>query len=77
MISYLSKISNAKETTERRGLLIASGLITGEALIGIGVALPIFFTGNKNWWPQITGFEFLGPVAFFGVILWLYKEVTK
>jgi putative OPT family oligopeptide transporter len=77
MISYFSKISNAKETTKRRGLLIASGLITGEALIGIGVALPIFFTGNKNWWPQITGFEFLGPVAFLGVILWLYKEVTK
>ena len=77
MISYLSKISNAKEITKRRGLLIASGLITGEALIGIGVALPIFFTGNKNWWPQITGFEFLGPVAFLGVILWLYKEVTK
>ena len=77
MISHLSKISNAKETTKRRGLLIASGLITGEALIGIGVALPIFFTGNKNWWPQITGFEFLGPVAFLGVIYWLYKEVTK
>jgi putative OPT family oligopeptide transporter len=77
MISHLSKISNAKETTKRRGLLIASGLITGEALIGIGVALPIFFTGNKNWWPQITGFEFLGPIAFLGVIYWLYKEVTK
>ena len=77
MISHLSKISNANETSKRRGLLIASGLITGEALIGIGVALPIFITSNKNWWPKITGFEFLGPVIFIGVIFWLYKEVTK
>lgn len=77
MISHLSKISNANETTNRRGLLIASGLITGEALIGIGVALPIFYTSNKNWWPKITGFEFLGPIIFIGVILWIYREVTK
>ena len=77
MISHLSKISNANETTNRRGLLIASGLITGEALIGIGVALPIFYTNNKNWWPKITGFEFLGPIIFIGVILWIYREVTK
>jgi len=77
MISHLSKTSNANETSKRRGLLIASGLITGEALIGIGVALPIFITSNKNWWPKITGFEFLGPVIFIGVIFWLYKEVTK
>ena len=67
MISHLSKISNANETTNRRGLLIASGLITGEALIGIGVALPIFYTSNKNWWPKITGFEFLGPIIFIGL----------
>ena len=77
MISHLSKISNANETAKRRGLLIASGLITGEALIGIGVALPIFYTSNKNWWPKITGFEFLGPIIFIGVILWIYGEVTK
>ena len=77
MISHLSKISNAKKTNNGRGLLIASGLITGEALIGIGVALPIFYTSNKNWWPKITGFEFLGPIIFIGVILWIYREVTK
>ena len=33
MISHLSKTSNANETSKRRGLLIASGLITGEALL--------------------------------------------
>ena len=77
MISHLSKISTANKTTNGRGLLIASGLITGEALIGIGVALPIFYTSNKNWWPKITGFEFLGPIIFIGVILWIYREVTK
>lgn len=32
----------------RRGLLFASGLITGEALVGILMAIPIVITGNKN-----------------------------
>jgi hypothetical protein len=70
--------------------LLASGLITGEALMGILVALPIFITGNKDWWPsldgfvlminktqQIISFNFLGTIAFLGVIVWLYKVVTK
>jgi hypothetical protein len=62
---------------KKNGLLIASGIITGEALIGIGVALPIFITGEKYWWPQISGFEFLGPILFLMVIVWFYKNVIK
>ena len=30
------------------GLLAAAGFITGEALMGIGLAVPIAATGNKN-----------------------------
>ena len=41
---------------QRRGLLLASGLITGEALMGILIALPIFISGEKNWWPSYNNF---------------------
>ena len=90
MINHFGKKSGAGGSKQKKGLLLASGLITGEALMGILVALPIFLTGNKDWWPSIDGFilminktqqiisfNFLGTIAFLGVIVWLYKVVTK
>jgi len=76
MIAHLSNISGAKEDLKKKGLLISSGLITGEALIGILVAVPIFITGSKDWWPQYEGLGLLGILSFFGVVFWLYKSVT-
>jgi len=32
----------------RTALLLAAGLITGEALLGIGIAIPIVFSGNRE-----------------------------
>ena len=59
----------------RRGLLFASGLITGEALVGILMAIPIVITGNKDVlailkeplgaWP--------GIILLVGVGYWLYR----
>jgi putative OPT family oligopeptide transporter len=77
MIAHFSDRSEATETMKRKGLLMASGLITGEALIGILVAVPIFITGSKDWWPQFSGFSFIGIASFLGVIGWLYKSVTQ
>ncbi len=77
MMSYISGIYGSSQNSKKHGLLIASGLITGEALVGISVALPIFISGNKNWWPQITGFEFLGPILFLLVIVWFYRNIVK
>lgn len=37
-----------KQNSDQAGLLFASGLITGEALIGIGIAIPVAQTGNTN-----------------------------
>jgi len=37
-----------KMKSDQTGLLFASGLITGEALIGIGMAIPIVITGNAD-----------------------------
>ena len=77
MINHLGKKSGGSKASEKRGLLMASGLITGEALMGILVAVPIFITGEKYWWPNFSGFELLGSALFIGVIIWLYKSVSK
>lgn len=37
-----------REAGERHGLLFAAGLITGEALVGIAMAIPIVVTGDKD-----------------------------
>ena len=77
MVAHLTKQAGADESMEKKGLLMASGLITGEALMGIMVAVPIFVTAQKDWWPTVGGFSWLGPVLFIGVIAWLYRSVLK
>jgi putative OPT family oligopeptide transporter len=69
----------AKTSSDRTGLLLASGLITGEALIGILLAIPIvIFDGNnifkvlENPGPSIIG---LGVVA--AVCYGVYKLSTR
>ena len=41
----------ASEDGKNNGLLMASGLITGEALMAIFIAVPLFF--DKNYWPSL------------------------
>ena len=77
MMSHMGEIYRSSQNSKKNGLLIASGLITGEALIGISVALPIFLSGEKDWWPQISGFEFLGPILFLLVIIWFFRNIIK
>tara|TARA_B100000029_G_scaffold287389_1_gene281114 strand:- start:8964 stop:10856 length:1893 start_codon:yes stop_codon:yes gene_type:complete len=77
MISHLSKKIENNDVSEKRGLLMASGFITGEALMGILVAIPIFITANNNWWPNINGLEWLGIILFLLVIFFLYRSATK
>ncbi len=75
MIAHFT--NSSKKETDNKGLLFASGLITGEALMGIMVALPIFLTGNKAWWSQIIGSPWIGVIPFIGVIIWFYKISKK
>ena len=77
MVSHLGKTAGGTENSEKKGLLMSSGFITGEALMGILVAVPIFLSGNKDWWPKLGEFNWLGPVLFTGMIAWLYKAVSK
>ena len=71
MIAHFT--SSPVKDTDNKGLLFAYGLITGEALMGIMVALPIFLTGNKAWWSQIIGSPWIGVIPFLCVIIWFYK----
>ncbi len=49
--------------TEDRGLLCAAGLVTGEALVGIVLALPVALS---SWWPALAG----DPFQLFEVPPW-------
>ncbi|MDA3871836.1 MAG: oligopeptide transporter, OPT family [Candidatus Marinimicrobia bacterium] len=77
MIAHFSQRKNKSEALKKKGLLFASGLITGEALMGIFVAIPIFITANKNWWPHFSGFAWLGTILFTGICVWLYLSVSR
>ncbi len=72
------ELEEAGKKANNRGLLFASGLITGEALIGILMAIPIVISGNADvlaivpdpigTWP--------GIVLLLLVILWLGKVAS-
>jgi putative OPT family oligopeptide transporter len=76
--SYHRRKNATQETAEismRHGLLFASGLITGEALMGIMLAIPIVLSGRQDvlavmdkplgTWP--------GVILLAGVVYWLYR----
>ncbi len=78
--------AKAKHNSNSGGLLFASGLITGEALIGIILAIPIAIAGTndvfinmlpeglKNFFPIGS---WLGLLIIFGVCYWLYNIARK
>jgi len=78
--------TQAVEASDRRGLLMASGLITGEALMGILVAIPIVIL--KQFEIELPIIEhFTGAIMPFGgyvgvallliVTLWLYVVTVR
>ncbi len=74
--------SAAMEGAERRGLLMASGLITGEAITGILVAIPIVILKQKNiemplWEGKIPFGGLVGVVLLLFVTFWLYRVTVK
>ena len=70
-------------SANRRGLLFASGLITGEALLGIALAVPyalkqdntIFQVVTPPWYSGVA--EGIGLALFVALALWLYKIATR
>jgi uncharacterized oligopeptide transporter (OPT) family protein len=71
-----AKGAEAVSTSSRRGLLFASGLITGEALVGILMAIPIVATGNGDVLALFESFPlgaWPGVILLVGVAIWLYR----
>lgn len=72
--------AEARERSSRAGLLFAAGLITGEALMGIAIAVPIVTSGSADilalpaaWqFGEAAGLALLGVLAVF-----LYRSATK
>ncbi len=72
----------ATEASERRGLLMASGLITGEALMGILVAIPIVLLKQRDiempLWEGVVPFGgLIGVVLLAFVTFWLYRTTVR
>jgi putative OPT family oligopeptide transporter len=63
------------ETANRHGLLLAAGLITGEALIGIVLAIPIVLAGKADVLAIFNKpFGALpGIILLIGITYWLYR----
>jgi OPT oligopeptide transporter protein len=71
------------EATKQLGVLLASGMIVGEGLIGVLVAALVAFSG-KDFPLSLVGDSFagnaavwLGGIAFAGVIYLLYRWVGR
>jgi putative OPT family oligopeptide transporter len=71
-----AKRGNSGETSMRHGLLFAAGLITGEALVGILMAIPIVIYKNADVLALSDSLR-MGSVAGLAVIaavvIWLYR----
>ncbi|MGH7544735.1 MAG: OPT family oligopeptide transporter, partial [Gemmatimonadota bacterium] len=72
------RLQEAGSAGERHGLLFAAGLITGEALVGIAMAIPIVWAKDRDvaaFWgvheAEIPGLALLALVIFF-----LYRVTT-
>ena len=77
MLNYIAS-KTASEEGKNNGLLIASGLITGEALMAIFIAVPLFF--DKNYWPNLSlpsPFNDLVGIAIIAIILHRLFLVAK
>lgn len=69
----------AESSSNKTGLLLASGLITGEALIGIFLAIPIVVFDGKNIFQVLEthGPSIIGLVVVGAVCLGMYKFSTR
>jgi putative OPT family oligopeptide transporter len=77
LIAHFAKRSGATGEDEHRGLIFASGYVTGESIMGILVAVPIFISGKSGWWPSLAVSPWLGIMLFIGGIIWLYMVAKK
>ena len=77
------KIKNSpdKEKTERKGVLLASGMIVGESLFGVFLALIIVFTGSSDPFevnlPFHLNFGMIGAILFTAIMVLSYRIIVR
>ena len=72
--------AKAKENIHQKGTLFSAGLITGEALMGIFIAIPIVVAGSADVLALPEAWHFggwLGLLMLAGVALLLYRLATR
>jgi len=72
--------SPAEERAKQSGVLFAAGLITGEALTGIFIAVPIVTSGRADVLALPASLQYgggLGLAAVAALALWLYRAGTR
>jgi len=72
----ISGDSPQAERAKQNGILFAAGLITGEALMGIFIAIPIVLSGRADVLALGSGLQFgegLGLAVVAGLAFWLYR----
>jgi len=67
------------EESKRNGLLFAAGLITGEALMGIVIAIPIVATGRADVLALPASLQFGGWLGLIivGALAWLLYQTGR
>lgn len=71
-----------KATVERRGLLFASGLIAGEAIVGILIAIPFVAYQSTSVFKAVPAAlaestDVLGLIVFLAILYWFHKVSSK
>lgn len=74
--------AQTKAKIERRGILFASGLIAGEAIVGILLAIPFVIYQSTNVFRVVPdalkdSTDVLGVIVSLGVFLWFYNVASK
>ncbi len=77
--SEVKDVAAAEQRSNRTGLLFASGLITGEALIGILLAIPIVITERDDFMAIVdnTFGSLPGLAVIVAICIYLYHLATK
>jgi putative OPT family oligopeptide transporter len=82
IVAHLAARRRARRQTSdeaaHQGVLFAAGMITGEALIGIAMAVPIVWSGNPEVWAlPIALPPVVGLLAFAAVTAALYRVAQR